>query len=127
MVARHAHTVCLCIVCSGLLLQITALANTWRIAFDTVHSEGWSYKIAWPATGLVLIYMLEVGFLHWAYAAQDSTALDWAVVVLLMGGLVIHPLAATSAIILAILVRASLVFSYSADPSTKEFFESHGR
>ncbi len=74
-----------------------------------------------------MIYMLELAFLFWAYGGQDSTAMDWAVVVLLLGGLVVSPMATALATLPALLVRASFVFAYSADPTTKSSFDSYGR
>jgi len=111
----------------GYCLRNTVLAETWNVAKRNAPSENWIFQIALPAVGLTLVYVLELGFLYWTDNNQDSTALDWAVVVLLLGGLVVRPLAAIIATVFTSVARASLVFSYSADTATKATFESHGR
>lgn len=111
----------------GYCCRNTTLAKAWSLTSGAAQPSGLAYKIVWPATVLAGVYVLELGFLHWAFGAHDSTALDWAVVVLLLGALVVNPLAAAAATVPAILARGSFVFAYSADLSTKTNFESHGR
>lgn len=79
-----------------------------------------------PALLVVVLYLLVVTLLWQFYGDSDSSAIDWAVVVLLIGVLTVGPAAGCIAATLVVPVRAVMVFWEDAEAHTLAEYSQHG-
>ncbi|MEE9319476.1 MAG: histidine kinase [Granulosicoccus sp.] len=80
-------------------------------------------RVLLPALVLLLVYLFELQWLWLAYGDIDSSALDWSVVVILLGVLIIGPEAGLLAGVMATIIRAVIMLSNNADLLIVEAFE----
>lgn len=72
-------------------------------------------RIFLPALVLLAVYLIELQWLWLAYGNIDNGALDWSVVVVLLGVLIIGPAAGLLAGAVATIIRAVIMLSHDAD------------
>ena len=90
---------------------------------DELSKRGVVRRILLPASVLLLVYLFELQWLWLAYGGIDNGALDWSVVVVLLGVLIIGPEAGLLAGILCTLVRAVILLSNDADLLIRQSLE----
>ena len=105
------------ILCSLYVLRDTVIVQTLIFTPDKLNCLNRFQRTLIPAISLTGVYLAMVAILNSVYGDTDSTATDWAVVVLLIGVLVIGPLAGLLTTLLVIPVRAFLVFNNDVESS----------
>lgn len=86
---------------------------------EALNSQPLLYRFIVPGLAIAVLYAVELCVLWWAYGQQDSTAIDWAVVVLLLGVLLAGPTAGIIAAALILPIRAMIMFHSDADEATR--------
>ena len=102
----------------GYALRKTRWLNA--IVFEPRLLDGFGVgsRVLLPALVLIGIYLFEIVLLWFVSGRIDNTALDWAIIVLLLGVLLTGPVVGSIATTVVLLLRAVLVFADSADPLT---------
>jgi hypothetical protein len=102
----------------GYSLRKTRWLNAIVFEPRLLDDYGVGSRVLLPALVLISIYLVEIILLWFVHGRIDNTALDWAIVVLLLGVLLTGPVVGSVATIVVLLLRAVLVFADGADPLT---------
>ena len=107
-------------------LRNTRIVSGLLIHTDRLQSLSTLSRYVIPGLAIALLYLLSVAMLWHAYGWQDDTAIDWAVIVFIVGVLLAGPVAGGVAAILILPARAMIVLRTVADEQTLAAVDAAG-